>query len=1271
MSEKNNPVLSIRDISVALNASKIGHFLWNLKTEEAYYSKKWAELLSYEYDEISQTARTLTSNILPIDLEIFEKALKDLKEGISQTFTAEFRIKCKTGDYIWVLLQGGATEFDDAGNPVILCSTMQNVTKINATTRKLAESEDFVTLITDVAEFSVWEMNVKRKRMTYSPEYLKLLGYNEDNMPYTLEGLLELIHPDDIKAVERNLNAHLDGLSPRYHIKARMRHFDGHYIWVQKFGKVVEYATDGTPRRMVAGHLNITEVQIAQRELAEALEKIEHHNENLEDEVVLQTKALQEQANMLRAVSEVSQKLISIASTDDLNVLIPECLDTLCRASNCQSAAIWKNETLDNGNIGSTVIYQYNTDITPQVTVEDFEKIICERDIIKKSGGELTYDYLKKFYEFFVANFNQNRVIDLNKFFPTVLKNLENENMLNSRVGDLTPLETYYLSLQGIKSILMIPIYFDGHPWGFISTNNCITEEVFPNLTVDMLHMSSSIFVNSIEKEALHDELRRAHESALHSTQAKSNFLANMSHEIRTPMNAISGMAEIILREDLSPTIAEYANGIKTACHSLLTIINDILDISKIESGKLEIIETEYNFTSLINDIINMARINISKKENLLLGTYVDSNIPVNLYGDDIRIKQVIINILNNAIKFTRSGYVNLSITAGYEEEGKVIISFQIKDTGIGIKEEDIARLFVEFEQADTKKNRKIEGTGLGLAISKTLCEMMGGEIKVESVVGEGSTFTVTITQSFNEYQPLSFVPEVKSVLLYESRPLYQSNIKASIENLGSECDLCVNQAELSDKIADKYYDYILISPFHLGKVEELKNTYNLTSEIIILLETSSPPLDTPHVTLTLPVNCTQIANAFNHTTMTMNESEELSFTAPEAKILIVDDNPVNLTVASGLMQPYQFTIDTALSGREAIEKLSHDHYDIVFMDHLMPEMDGVDTTIEIRRFDGNYYKEVPIIALTANAIAGTREMFLKEGMNDFLAKPIEMKDLHSILAKWLPEEKQIPSDGKVTSSEFGSSASIEGLNVEYALSMLGNNMAIYQSVLQIYCKDGVEKLNVIKEYLDARDIAGFRIEIHAMRSASASIGALALSDQARKLEEAAVGVDWNFIDKHSPKFLNDLSATIGSILANNQTEEAKAQVAETPVPVQEVASIQEIAPTQETTPVQEIAPAPQAPVAPVERPIVSNPSLAPSSARKDGGLRYLKDQLTHLNDAIAFVNVSDMEVILQNLLALNWEEGVNQSLLDLENMLKNHDYDSMTPLIKQLKSHI
>ncbi len=1272
MSEEKNPILSIRDISVALNASKIGHFLWNLTTEEAYYSKKWAEILSYDYTEIEQKPKTLTNFILPVDLPVFENALQELKEGSAQTFKAEFRIKRKNNDYIWVLVQGGATEFDDAGNPIILCATMQNVTKINATTRKLAESEDFVSLIKDVAEFSIWEMNVKRKKMTYSKEYLELLGYNEDNMPYTLDGLLELIHPDDIKAVQRNLNAHLEGSSPRYHIKARMRHLDGHYIWVQKFGKVVEFSSDGSPRRMVAGHLNINEVQIAQRELADALEKIEFHNENLEDEVILQTKALQEQANMLRALSEVSQKLIAVDNNEPLKTLIPKCLESLCHASNCQGAAIWKNEPTDTGTLGARILYEYNTDVQPKVTEEDFEKIIYDRDIIRRSGGELTYDYLKKFYDYFVNNFNHNRVIDLQKFFPTVLDNLNNETIVNTIITELTPLETYYLALQGIKSFLMIPIYFDGQPWGFISTSNTYREEIFSNLTADMLQMSSSIFVNTIEKEALHTELRRAHENALQSTQAKSNFLANMSHEIRTPMNAISGMAEIILREELSPTIAEYANGIKTACHSLLTIINDILDISKIESGKLEIIETEYNFTTLINDIINMARINISKKENLLLGTYVDSSIPINLYGDDIRIKQIIINILNNAIKFTREGYVNLGITAAYNEEGKVTISFQVKDTGIGIKAEDLERLFVEFEQADTKKNRKIEGTGLGLAISKTLCEMMGGEIKVESVIGEGSTFTVIITQSFSEYQPIAFVPEVKNVLLYETRPIYQANIAASVHNLGSECDTCTNQAELTDKLSTKYYDYIFISPFHLGKVEELKRMYNLGTEIIILLETNSPPLDTKHVTLTLPLNCTQIANAFNHTTIAMNESTELSFTAPDARILIVDDNPVNLTVASGLMSPYEFTIDTALSGKDAIEKVSHEQYDIVFMDHLMPEMDGIDTTIAIRKFEGAYYKEVPIIALTANAIAGTREMFLKEGMNDFLAKPIEMKDLHAILTKWLPESKQIASDNSVPKSELGSSTTIEGLNAEYALSMLGGNMAIYQSVLQIYCKDGVEKLNVIKQYLDARDLGGFRIEVHAMRSASASIGALALSDQARKLEEAAVAIDWNYIDKHTPKFLNDLSATIGAIHAGNDkaVPAVQAQAAQEPAStlVQEVTPIVE-AVVQEVAPIQEVTPVVEA----VVQEVIPTPTPAPTSdkPKKEGQIRYLKDQLTHLTDAIDFININDIEVILHNLLDLAWNESITQLLNDLNTMLIEHNYDTMAPLVKQIKGQV
>lgn len=393
--------------------------------------------------------------------------------------------------------------------------------------------------------------------------------------------------------------------------------------------------------------------------------------------------------------------------------------------------------------------------------------------------------------------------------------------------------------------------------------------------------------------------MRELKEKAEHAVAVKSAFLANMSHEIRTPMNAILGMAEMALQGQLGEEEKDCIEQIQIASEGLLTIINDILDFSKMESGKMKIVESEYEILNTIKDVENLVQGKV-KDKGLALVTKVSPNIPRILYGDEIRIKQVLINLVNNAVKFTNEGSVSIDVDCEGTQEN-TLLKISIRDTGIGIKEEDMERIFNSFEQSDTFRNRKKEGSGLGLTISKQLLQLMGGNIHVESVYQEGSCFSFEVPQKIIDVTPCG---------AYEG-------------------------------------------PGHKR----------------------------------------------------IRKQEYSKFKAPDARVLIVDDNFVNLKVAAGLMRPFGMQIDMAKSGAEALDKVREKEYHLIFMDHMMPEMDGIETTRKIREMEGGYYKEVPIIALTANAVSGIREMFLEEGMNDFIAKPINMKELSDKILEWLPFE--------------------------------------------------------------------------------------------------------------------------------------------------------------------------------------------------------------------------------------------------------------------------
>lgn len=414
----------------------------------------------------------------------------------------------------------------------------------------------------------------------------------------------------------------------------------------------------------------------------------------------------------------------------------------------------------------------------------------------------------------------------------------------------------------------------------------------------------SIIFVQDMTNEQKAFELiNESRQAAEDASLAKSNFLANMSHEIRTPMNAIIGMSDILLQNTkISAKTSSQIQDIKTAGTSLLGIINDILDISKIEAGKYELIDDEYDLPSLLHDTSNIIGVKIMESK-VSFEIDIDPTLPSLLIGDATRVRQILMNILGNAVKFTHNGSISLRASWNHDKENPYLY-FDVSDTGIGMKEEDLSSIFGAFNQVDTRRNRNIQGTGLGLAISKHLAQMMDGDITVESVYGEGSTFHISVRQRIDSYAEIGPV--------------------------------------IAQSLAEKKYSYT---------------------------ERHKPVIFTPR---------------------------------PDAKALVVDDNRINLTVAKGLLRPYGMEVDTALSGRIAIDMVQEKDYDIVFMDHMMPELDGIDTTKMIRQLDNKKYKDLVIIALTANAINDAKEMFLENGMQDFLAKPIEKKELNRILDKWL-----------------------------------------------------------------------------------------------------------------------------------------------------------------------------------------------------------------------------------------------------------------------------
>ncbi|MDR3011690.1 MAG: response regulator [Chitinispirillales bacterium] len=640
----------------------------------------------------------------------------------------------------------------------------------------------------------------------------------------------------------------------------------------------------------------------------------------------------------------------------------------------------------------------------------------------------------------------------------------------------------------------------------------------------------------------------------------ESYFLANMSHEIRTPLNAIIGFAELAMREDIPPAAYEHVFTIKQAGANLLSMINDILDYSKMESGKMNIVNGEYHFSPLVNDIVSIIKVKAAYSR-LRFVVFIDGNIPSLLIGDEIKVRQALLNVLSNAVKYTDRGFVSLTITGQTESADNSMISLDIKvaDSGKGIKKEDIEKLFNDYVQVDDVKNKGIEGTGLGLVITNNILTAMGGSISVESKYGSGSVFTLSLPQKFNNPEKHAQVldRENKGVLIYERREINADSISRTLENLDVYCTVVTSEAELDEEAKNKRYRFIFTAPIYYETVKKIMTERELDAKLVFLTEFGDMIPDLTATMLSMPAYSATVADVLNGVSGSFNYGAKkegyAKFIAPEAKVLLVDDANTNLRVAEGLLSPYKMQITTCKSGREAIDAVKSERYDIVFMDHMMPGMDGLEATRHIRALDDEYYRKLPIIALTANAVAGAKEMFLSEGCDDFIPKPIEISKLNMVLGKWIPEEKRkSPAEDALPEDANGEDKtidlSIEGIDIKKGLILSGGNSVHYMRTLTVFYEDGFEKIEVIKRSLETGDLLLYATYVHGLKSASASIGADQLSEIAHELEMAGKVENIALINELTPKFLLDLESLLramSQVLGDLKPKGASAATAE------------------------------------------------------------------------------------------------------------------------------
>lgn len=810
-----------------------------------------------------------------------------------------------------------------------------------------------------------------------------LTGYSYDEIPRSGNSRERLTFDEDKPMMKRLMDGLLSGQSDYYDAEFRMTRKDGSIVWIAEHAQVYERDDEGKPTRIAAMCRDISEkkwLEQKNRELGVEIKMLSQSSDN----------ELKDQNHMLRAANSSANMIIG-GYYDDYEVVLKQSLSILVESLRADRSYIWRNIKID-GKLGCYVRAEWAK----------------EQHILTKLPDE---EYL--FYD---------------DFLPGWQELAKDGNIIIAKADQLPKNMTMFPGLENIKAIMIIPLFIHGEFWGFITFDACEEERIFNETEAEIMKAGALTIAASITRWEMNVTLKKAQEEAMASTKAKSEFLSRMSHEIRTPMNAIIGMATIANRSDDTNKIKYCLHKIDASSRQLLAIINDILDMSKIDANKFEIVEGEFDFEKMIQDVFNVIQVKLDEKhQHFRLD--IESPFKRMVLSDELRLSQVLINLLNNAIKFTpEEGDITLKVRTSEKESGVTALEISVIDTGIGIDEEGQKKLFTNFEQVDGSISRSYGGTGLGLAICKRIVELMGGNIYVKSQPGSGACFVfqvdVKLGDEIKPVVPRKMLHEQINVLVVDDSEDVLDYFKNIFSSFSMNCDVALNgntalhMVKERQKTGQDYNIYFIdwnMPDMNGGTVAKKIKKLTDNNAIVVMISSSDwSDIEEEAKALGLsnflpkPILPSVIYNTvvdLTHTTPIYEEEKDTKkdIDWSDKQILVVEDIEINREILLNVLEETGVKTDQAENGQVAINLIESnpDKYDLILMDVQMPVMDGLEATRQIRRMENESARTLPIIAMTANAFKEDEEISLEAGMNGHLAKPLSVEDLYNTLTTY------------------------------------------------------------------------------------------------------------------------------------------------------------------------------------------------------------------------------------------------------------------------------